>query len=208
MHPFGWPSMCEVYPFTSRQVQDLENNNKNKEQCKKQTVSRTRMGVLITNRCLYLSSYIFSIYLMSRCAIWTFDWQGLKMHWPTNAQVNCNHKQNHDISPALRVHLEGQNTAHFPPLSPVFPTDTGGSGCNWLVHKHPGRTCVNQDTNITVWWLSAVHLVYSNDHLFHTKGIGEQGVFSGLSILGNTSLELTSTGSYDQHSTIGLGCSC
>jgi len=53
--------------------------------------------------------------------------------------------------------------------------------------------------------LSGVHLVDSNDELLDTEGIGEQGVLTSLAILGDTSLELTSTGSDDEDSAIGLG---
>jgi hypothetical protein len=50
-----------------------------------------------------------------------------------------------------------------------------------------------------------VHLVDGNDELLHTKGVGEKGVLTSLAILGDTSLELTSTGSNDENSAISLG---
>jgi len=53
--------------------------------------------------------------------------------------------------------------------------------------------------------LGSVHLVDSNDDLADTKGVGEQGVLTGLAILGDTSLELTSTGSNDEDGAVGLG---
>ena len=53
--------------------------------------------------------------------------------------------------------------------------------------------------------LGSVHLVDGNNDLADTKGVGEQGVLTGLAILGDTSLELTSTGSNDEDSAIGLG---
>jgi len=56
-----------------------------------------------------------------------------------------------------------------------------------------------------VLWLGVVHLVDTNDQLFDTKGEGEESVFSGLAVLGNTSLELTNTGGDDEDGAIGLG---
>lgn len=53
--------------------------------------------------------------------------------------------------------------------------------------------------------LGGVHLVDGDDELLDTEGVGEQGVLTGLAILGDTSLELTSTGSNDENSAIGLG---
>jgi len=55
-----------------------------------------------------------------------------------------------------------------------------------------------------VLWLGVVHLVDTNDQLFDTKGEGEESVFSGLAVLGNTSLELTNTGGDDEDGAIGL----
>jgi hypothetical protein len=52
--------------------------------------------------------------------------------------------------------------------------------------------------------LAGVHLVASNDELPDTEGEGEQSVLSGLSILGDTSLKLSNTGSDDEDSTVGL----
>jgi hypothetical protein len=53
--------------------------------------------------------------------------------------------------------------------------------------------------------LGGVHLVDGDDELLDTKGVGKQSVLTGLSILGDTSLELTSTGGNDENSAIGLG---
>jgi hypothetical protein len=53
--------------------------------------------------------------------------------------------------------------------------------------------------------LGGVHLVDGNDELLDTEGVGEQSVLTGLSVLGDTSLELTSTGGNDENSAIGLG---
>jgi hypothetical protein len=53
--------------------------------------------------------------------------------------------------------------------------------------------------------LGGVHLVDGNDELLDTEGVGEQSVLTGLSVLGDTSLELTSTGGNDENGAIGLG---
>ena len=56
----------------------------------------------------------------------------------------------------------------------------------------------------TVWWFSAVHLVNTNNHLFDTKSESQKGVFSGLTIGGDTSFKFTSTSSDNQYSTVSL----
>ena len=53
--------------------------------------------------------------------------------------------------------------------------------------------------------LGRVHLVDGDDELPDTEGEGEQGVLTSLAILGDTSLELTSTTGNDEDSTISLG---
>lgn len=53
--------------------------------------------------------------------------------------------------------------------------------------------------------VGSVHLVDGNDELLDTQGVGEQSVLTGLAILGDTSLELTSTGSDNQDSAVSLG---
>lgn len=53
--------------------------------------------------------------------------------------------------------------------------------------------------------LGGVHLVDSDDELTDTEGEGEESVFTGLAILGDTSLEFTSATGNDEDSTIGLG---
>merc|ERR1719282_1091554 len=60
---------------------------------------------------------------------------------------------------------------------------------------------------LAVGRLGGVHLVTGNNELLDTKGVGEEGVFSGLTILGDTSLELASTRGNDQDTAISLGCS-
>ncbi|KAH3667230.1 hypothetical protein OGAPHI_002879 [Ogataea philodendri] len=53
--------------------------------------------------------------------------------------------------------------------------------------------------------LNRVHLVDSNNQLSDTKGESKQSVLSGLTVLGDTSLELTGTTCNDQDSTVSLG---
>ena len=53
--------------------------------------------------------------------------------------------------------------------------------------------------------LGGVHLVDGDDELLDTEGVGKQSVLTSLAILGDTSLELTSTGSDNQDSAVGLG---
>lgn len=53
--------------------------------------------------------------------------------------------------------------------------------------------------------LGGVHLVDGDDELLDTEGVGKQSVLTGLAILGDTSLELTSTGSDDENSAVSLG---
>ncbi len=61
------------------------------------------------------------------------------------------------------------------------------------------------EASLAVGGLSGVHLVDSHDELLHAKGVGEEGVLASLAVLGNASLELTSTGSDDEHAAVGLG---
>ena len=53
--------------------------------------------------------------------------------------------------------------------------------------------------------LGGVHLVDTDDELLDTQGVGQEGVLTSLTVLGDTGLELTSTGSDDQDTAIGLG---
>ncbi len=59
-------------------------------------------------------------------------------------------------------------------------------------------------TLLGVLGLSAVHLVDGNDHLLHSEGEGEESVLTGLTILGDTSLELTDTSGDDENGSISL----
>ncbi len=48
------------------------------------------------------------------------------------------------------------------------------------------------------------HLVDADNELLDTKGEGEQSVLAGLTVGGDTSLELSSTGSDNQDGAVGL----
>ena len=52
--------------------------------------------------------------------------------------------------------------------------------------------------------LGSVHFVDGNNELLDTKGVGKEGVLASLSILGDTSFELTSTGGDNEDSAVGL----
>ena len=53
--------------------------------------------------------------------------------------------------------------------------------------------------------LGGVHLVDGDDELLDTQSVGQKSVLTGLTILGDTSLELTSACGNDENSAIGLG---
>lgn len=54
--------------------------------------------------------------------------------------------------------------------------------------------------------LGGVHLVDGNNELLDTESVGEKGVLASLTVLGDTGFEFTSTGSDNENSAIGLGC--
>ena len=58
------------------------------------------------------------------------------------------------------------------------------------------------EPNLTVRRIGRVHLVDCNDKLLDSQG--QHGVFFGLTILGDTSLELTEARGDDMHTTISL----
>ena len=60
------------------------------------------------------------------------------------------------------------------------------------------------EPSLGVWRLGGVHLVDGDDQLLDTEGVGEQGVLSGLAVLGDTSLELSSSGGDDEHTAVSL----
>jgi hypothetical protein len=64
------------------------------------------------------------------------------------------------------------------------------------------------EASLREWWFGGVHLVASDDELLHSKGLGKKSVFTGLSVLGDSGLELSGTTSDNQHGTIGLRGSC
>jgi len=53
--------------------------------------------------------------------------------------------------------------------------------------------------------LGGIHLVDGDNELLDTKGVGEKSVLSGLTILGDTGFELTSTCGNDENGAVGLG---
>ena len=53
--------------------------------------------------------------------------------------------------------------------------------------------------------LGGVHFVDGNNKLPDTQGEGKQSMLTGLTILGDTSFEFTSTGSDNKNGTVGLG---
>jgi len=57
---------------------------------------------------------------------------------------------------------------------------------------------------LAVFWLSVVHLVDSNDELLDTEGESEESMFSGLTVLSDTSFELTNTSGDNEDGAIGL----
>lgn len=60
------------------------------------------------------------------------------------------------------------------------------------------------ETGLRVVGRLLVHLVDQNDELLDTEGVGKEGVLSGLSVLVDTSLELSGGGGNNEDSTIGL----
>merc|ERR1719449_310349 len=60
---------------------------------------------------------------------------------------------------------------------------------------------------LAVGRLGGVHLVTGNNELLDTKGVGKQSMFSGLTVLGDTSLKLSSSRGNDQDTTVSLRCS-
>ena len=64
---------------------------------------------------------------------------------------------------------------------------------------------VNTDIpGLAVGGLSGVHLVDSDDELLDAEGVGEEGVLPGLPVLGDASLELSSSRGDDEHTAVSL----
>merc|ERR1712002_4556 len=61
------------------------------------------------------------------------------------------------------------------------------------------------ETVFGVFWFSGVHLVDGDNHLLDTEGEGKEGVFTGLSVLGDTGFEFSGTSGDNEDSAIGLG---
>merc|ERR1719282_792878 len=53
--------------------------------------------------------------------------------------------------------------------------------------------------------LGGVHLVDTDNQLLDAQSVGQEGVFTGLTVLGDTGFKFTSTGGDDQDTAIGLG---
>jgi len=53
--------------------------------------------------------------------------------------------------------------------------------------------------------LGGVHLVDGNNELLNTESVREESVLTGLTVLGDTGLELTSTSGNDENGAVGLG---
>ena len=54
------------------------------------------------------------------------------------------------------------------------------------------------------WGLSGVHLVHGNDELLDSKSEGKESVLAGLSVGGDTSLELSGSGGDDKDGAVSL----
>ena len=60
-------------------------------------------------------------------------------------------------------------------------------------------------TLLAVLGLCCIHLVQADNHLLHSQSVGQQGVLTGLAVLGDAGLETTRGGVDDEHGTISLG---
>jgi len=77
------------------------------------------------------------------------------------------------------------------------------SSDHYIIHKNQSTKRSNEQEQV-ITNLGGVHLVDGDDELTHTKGEGKKGMFTSLSILGDTSFEFTGTTSNNQNSAIGL----
>jgi len=55
-----------------------------------------------------------------------------------------------------------------------------------------------------VWRFSVIDLIDTDNHLLDSQSVGQQGMFPCLTVLGDTSFELSSAGRHNQHGTIRL----
>ena len=60
------------------------------------------------------------------------------------------------------------------------------------------------EPGLAVGGLGGVHLVAGHDELLDTKGVGQQSVLPGLTVLGDASLELSGSGGDDKHAAVSL----
>ena len=60
------------------------------------------------------------------------------------------------------------------------------------------------EPGLAVRGLGGVHLVAGHDELLDAEGVGQQSVLPGLTVLGDTGLELSSSGGNDQDSAVSL----
>lgn len=74
------------------------------------------------------------------------------------------------------------------------------SSLHYWQHIRPYSSEENVQTH-----LGRVHLVYSDDELTHTEGERQKSVFTGLTVLGDTSLKLTGTTGDNEDGTVSLG---
>merc|ERR1719273_1382055 len=90
----------------------------------------------------------------------------------------------------------------------VPPGDGHEGNCSWVVANlldEAGHLLLDLlEPSLGVGRLGGVHLVDGHDQLLDTKGVGEEGVLPGLPVLGDTSLELSSSGGDDEDSAISL----
>merc|ERR1712156_1016446 len=80
--------------------------------------------------------------------------------------------------------------------------------CSWVVAHlldEAGHLLLDLlEPGLGVGRLGGVHLVDGDDELLDTEGVGEQGVLPGLPVLGDSSLELSSSGGDDEHTAVSL----
>merc|ERR1719325_19573 len=90
----------------------------------------------------------------------------------------------------------------------VPPGDGHEGNCSWVVANlldEAGHLLLDLlEPGLGVGRLGGVHLVDGDDQLLDTEGVGEESVLPGLPILGDTSLELSSSGGDDEHSAVSL----
>merc|ERR1740116_216735 len=103
--------------------------------------------------------------------------------------------------------MESRDSSRVMPLAvPSGDGDEGNSGgvVADLLDEASNLLLDLLKPGLGVGGLGGVHLVDSHDELLDTQGVGKEGVLPGLTILGDTRLELTGSGGNDEDSTIGL----